>query len=93
MIQDPTNGLSAPTRRSFVQAAVAAAGAAAASAVRPRPAAAEPTISKAAVAYQDEPEGDKECAKCKNFVAPSACTVVTGTISPHGFCRAFVAAG
>ena len=89
MTENATNGLAAPTRRSIVQAAIGALGAAAAIAARPRPAAAEPTISQEAVAYQDQPQGDKECDKCVQFVAPSSCKVVEGTISPHGSCRIF----
>jgi hypothetical protein len=91
MIETPTNGLAAPTRRSLVQAAIGLVGAAAAIAMRP--AAAEPTISKAAVGYQDQPQGDKECDKCRQFVSPASCKVVEGTISPHGSCRIFIPAG
>ncbi len=89
MTKDPMNGFAAPTRRSIVQAAIGAVGVAAAIAARPRPAAAEPAISKEAVAYQDQPLGDKECDKCVQFVAPSSCKVVEGAISPHGSCRIF----
>jgi hypothetical protein len=89
MTENPMNGFAAPTRRSIMQAAIGAVGAAAASAARPRPAAAEPTISKDAVAYQDQPQGDKECDKCVQFLPPSSCRVVEGSISPHGSCRIF----
>jgi hypothetical protein len=89
MTENPTNGLAAPTRRSIVQAAIGAFGVAAAIAARPRPAAAEPTISQEAVAYEDQPQGDRECDKCVQFVPPSSCKVVEGTISPHGSCRIF----
>ena len=89
MTENPMNGIAAPTRRSIVQAAIGAVGAAAMIAARPRPAAAEPTISKEAVAYQDQPLGDKECDKCVQFVPPNGCKVVEGAISPHGSCRIF----
>jgi hypothetical protein len=89
MTENPTNGFSAPTRRLLIQAAIGAVGAAGAIAARSRSAAADPTISKEAVAYQDEPQGDKECDKCARFVAPSGCVTVEGTISPHGYCRIF----
>jgi hypothetical protein len=85
---NPTKGFAAPSRRSLMQAAVGAAGAAAILA-RPSAGAAAPSISKAAVAYQDQPEGDKECDKCVQFVAPASCKVVAGTISPQGCCRIF----
>ena len=51
--------------------------------------AAAPTISKAAVAYQDQPQGGRECDKCLQFVSPDGCKIVEGTISPHGSCRIF----
>jgi hypothetical protein len=89
MTESPMNGIAAPTRRSIVRAAIGAFGAAAVIAARPRRAAAEPTISKDAVAYQDQPLGDKECDRCVQFLAPSSCKVVEGTISPHGSCRIF----
>jgi hypothetical protein len=87
--EKPINGRTAPTRRSIMQAAIGAAGAAAAIVMSARRAAAAPTISKAAVAYQDQPEGNKECDKCVQFVAPSNCKIVEGAISPHGCCRIF----
>ena len=56
----------------------------------PNTAAAAPKISKKAVAYQDHPDGDKECAKCAQFQPPDACKMVEGPISPQGSCRIFV---
>jgi hypothetical protein len=46
-------------------------------------------ISKAAVAYQDHPQGDKQCGKCLQFVAPNSCKIVDGVVSSQGFCRIF----
>jgi len=87
--ENPMPGRIAPTRRLIVQAAIGAVGAAAAIVARQRPAAADPTISKEAVAYQDQPDGAKECDKCLQFVTPRSCKIVEGTISPHGSCRIF----
>jgi len=40
--------------------------------------------------YQDKPgPGGKNCARCRSFRAPSGCTIVTGKISPDGFCIAW----
>jgi High potential iron-sulfur protein len=44
-------------------------------------------VSKAAVAYQDSPKGDQNCANCRLFIAPNACKQVEGDISPNGWCR------
>jgi len=40
--------------------------------------------------YQDKPgAGGKKCSGCRFFRAPSKCTIVTGTISPNGWCIAW----
>ncbi|WP_202411689.1 high-potential iron-sulfur protein [Paracandidimonas lactea] len=53
--------------------------------------------SKAAVKYQDHPDGSSFCANCANFTqgstpdAPGTCLVVEGEISPKGWCLAYAA--
>ena len=74
-------------RRAFLQYAIDVAGGVAISCARLT--AATPKISKKAVAYQDHPDGDKECAKCAQFQPPDACKMVEGPISPQGSCRIF----
>lgn len=55
------------------------------------------TTPKNAVGYRDTPEGSHNCSNCSHFIAgPSAtadghCTVVAGTISPHGWCGVWTA--
>ena len=44
-------------------------------------------MAKTAVAYQDTPHGDQNCANCKFFEPPSSCKVVDGVISPNGWCK------
>lgn len=44
-------------------------------------------MTKATVAYQDTPKGDRKCSDCKNFQPPSGCAVVDGTINPNGHCN------
>lgn len=40
--------------------------------------------------YQDKPgPGGKKCAGCRFFRAPHGCSIVTGTISPNGWCIAW----
>ena len=43
-------------------------------------------LSKEQARYQDRPNGEQKCANCRNFLPPSACTVVEGTVSPDGWC-------
>ncbi|HEX3457045.1 MAG TPA: high-potential iron-sulfur protein [Candidatus Baltobacteraceae bacterium] len=53
--------------------------------------------SKAAMHYQDTPNGNSQCSGCKYFVAgqsasaSGSCQIVDGTISPTGYCMAFTA--
>jgi hypothetical protein len=77
-------------RRAVLQLAVGAAGTATILCASPNAAIAAPKISKAAVAYQDHPDGDKRCDKCVQFQAPDACKMVEGPISPQGSCRIFM---
>jgi len=52
--------------------------------------------SKAAVKYQDKPNGDMRCSNCSFFIpgktstADGACQVVEGAISPQGYCIMYV---
>ena len=46
-------------------------------------------VSKEAAQYQDTPKGLLTCAVCTFFRAPGSCKVVTGIVSPHGWCRFF----
>jgi hypothetical protein len=77
-------------RRALLQYAAGAAGGAAILCASPNAATAAPKISKAAVAYQDHPDGDKRCGKCAQFQPPDACKLVEGPISPQGFCQIFM---
>jgi hypothetical protein len=43
-------------------------------------------IAQKAVAYQETPKGDQNCANCILFEAPNACKAVDGTVSPQGWC-------
>jgi hypothetical protein len=78
----------APSRRLMLRATVVTLGAAAGTAAG-KPVTATVKISKAAVGYQDHPQGDKRCEKCLQFEAPNACKLVDGPINPQGFCRIF----
>jgi hypothetical protein len=77
-------------RRAVLQFAVGAAGTATVLYASSNAAIAAPKISKAAVAYQDSPNGDKRCDKCAQFQPPDACKMVEGSISPQGSCRIFI---
>ena len=79
------------SRRSLLRSAVALAGAATCAALSMnRQAWAQAKASKAAMKYQDKPNGDQKCSNCLQFVAPDGCKVVEGKISPDGYCIAWV---
>jgi hypothetical protein len=77
------------SRRALLEYAMGSAGGVAIGCAPASLATAAPKISKKAVAYQDHPDGDKECAKCAQFQPPDACKMVEGQISPQGSCRIF----
>ena len=78
------------SRRTALKSVVLAAGAACAGLAWPRQAVAQGKVPKAAMKYQDQPKGDEKCSNCLQFVAPDSCKVVDGTISPNGYCIAWV---
>jgi len=73
------------TRRELMTAAVG--GLSAALPVR----AEEPPgkLSQIAAAYQSTPRALFSCAVCTLFIRPRSCKVVSGDISPTGWCRFF----
>ena len=79
------------SRRSVLARAAWLAGATLTGAVIPiELASAQQKASKEAMKYQDKPNGDQRCDNCMQFQAPSSCKVVDGTISPQGYCIAWV---
>ena len=58
---------------------------------------AEAKGSKTQFKYQDHPNGGKKCSGCRFFTpgkpatANGTCSVVSGAISPNGWCIAFAA--
>ncbi len=46
-------------------------------------------LSQIAAAYQSTPKGLFSCAVCTLFIRPRSCKVVSGDISPTGWCRFF----
>lgn len=79
------------TRRALLGRAASIAGATLASTIVPiKVASAQQKVSKEAMKYQDHPNGTMQCSNCMQFEPPSSCKVVAGTISPNGYCIAWV---
>lgn len=43
-------------------------------------------LTQATVKYQLQPHDGQKCATCIQFIAPEACNLVEGKISPEGWC-------
>ncbi len=41
------------------------------------------------VAYQTKPSSGQQCSGCASFIAPAGCALVSGTISPSGWCELY----
>ena len=46
-------------------------------------------VPKDVARYQDRPNRGQRCGRCMHFLAPDNCEIVTGQISPQGWCRCF----
>ena len=86
------------SRRSFVKGAVlVTAGAAIPGLVTSTPAFGQAKATKAAMQYQEKPNGNKQCSNCLQFVPGKkpkdngTCKIVEGSISPNAYCIAWVA--
>jgi hypothetical protein len=77
-------------RRALLTRVALLAGATLAASIVPSKQAAAQKVSKEAMKYQDKPNGDKRCSNCQQFIPPASCKVVDGTISPNGYCIAWV---
>ncbi len=84
-LSENAEGHSGVSRRGLLRGAALAAGGAAVLAATVMPAQAK--MKQAAAGYQDKPNGDKSCASCALFQAPSSCSLVDGTVSATGYCR------
>jgi hypothetical protein len=60
--------------------------------IRPARGEAADKMTKARAQYQGMPNGIYSCATCTLFVAPNACKVVEGEVSPDGWCKAYAMA-
>ena len=50
-------------------------------------------IEQSLVQYQAMPKDGAKCSACVNWVAPNACKIVAGAISPEGWCVAYAPQG
>ncbi len=48
-------------------------------------------LSQPEADYQDAPKNEQQCSECTKFQPPKGCSVVTGDISPRGWCKLYEA--
>lgn len=79
------------SRRNLFRGALVTVGGAAAlgAGLGASPAAAKDKIAQKLVDYQTMPKMGAKCDGCLQFVAPNACKVVAGEISPSGWCTIY----
>jgi len=57
--------------------------------VQPRDAGAQQKVAKLDARYREHPNGTQHCALCQYYIAPVACKLVRGEVSPNGWCSFF----
>jgi hypothetical protein len=50
---------------------------------------AQEKIAQTVVQYQTQPKNGQLCSTCVNFEPPAACKIVSGAISPNGWCLVY----
>jgi len=89
---DDDNHTFAASRRQLIFGAALTAGLAGVAGLIPSAsAAAQSKLSQADSGYQTRPNGGQRCELCANWQAPGSCKVVSGPISPSGWCSLFAA--
>src|SRR5258708_38795335 len=81
------------SRRGFFEKATLGVAGASAALCAPGVVQAQPELSKDIAGYQGQPKGSQRCELCKKFKPPGACTLVTGSVNPQGWCRFFSVTG
>ena len=48
-------------------------------------------LSQSDAAYQTTPKNNQQCSECTKFQPPKGCSIVSGDISPKGWCKLYEA--
>jgi len=48
-------------------------------------------VAQSAAQYQATPKAKAQCSGCTSFIAPGSCKLVSGAISPSGWCTLYAA--
>jgi len=77
------------TRRAALKTALSLLAVTGAAGIATKARAQSAKADPASVAYQTKPSSGAQCSGCSSFVAPAACILVSGTISPSGWCELY----
>lgn len=88
-----TNHRNETNRRTVLRAGLGVVAAAGMVATATRQAAAQEKLAPELVQYQPTPKDGQICSACVNWVAPNACSIVSGKIEPNGWCVAYAPKG
>jgi len=88
---EPQSSEAPLSRREFFPSVVGGAAiiAAALTLGRSQMAEAQPKTSKKVAKYRDHPKNGQHCSVCQFFRPPHSCQLVSGSISPNGWCSYF----
>ena len=78
------------SRRQFLTDLALLAGGVSLVAAVTAPQSAAAKVGPADVGYQPTPKGAAKCVTCTQWQGPDACKVVSGKISPNGWCSIYV---
>ena len=85
-----TTVIEGSSRRRFLADLALLAGGATLLAAVAAPRAASAKVGPGDVGYQPTPNGQAKCSTCVQWQGPDACKVVSGKISPNGWCSIYV---
>lgn len=77
------------SRRLLLQNAAVAASSGTVLGTLAESASAQAKSSPQVAGYQSEPSGGHRCGICQQFQPPAACRIVSGRISPQGWCKLY----
>jgi hypothetical protein len=77
------------TRRTALKAGLGIIAATGAASLATRARAQSAKADPASVAYQTKPSSGAQCSGCVQWQPPAACQIVSGTISPSGWCELY----
>jgi hypothetical protein len=77
------------TRRTALKTCLGLLAAGSAATIASRARAQSAKAAPSTVGYQTKPSNGQQCSGCSQFIAPAGCQLVSGVISPSGWCELY----